>query len=194
MFRARLANLTINSASFPTGRTVLLIQDAYNVTLDNVFSYNVRGKGIHITTRTANVLDVVLNRVRVVGENTRNATNCVQIATGSNITLVAPVLELCATGLEVTGASKVNVLSPYMERNRVGIAYQGTISGSLTVVGGLVESPGASGTAFTIRGSNATVISGRYNANWGLQAHLLGRHIEAGQRASHRRQRRHYRP
>lgn len=86
---------------------------------------------------------------------------------GGGVKIINPDIENFNTGISATSNARVEVINPYLERNITGWRADTSTAGTFLVVGGQIESPGASGTAANLSGHNCTVVGGYYAANGG---------------------------
>ena len=173
-FRIRHEGFTIDNSLIATKAQVAktyVIDKAYDIALRDVWLYNVRGTGIEIGASNLVLLED-LSLYGAVADPTNSEYGIRVLSAGSGgggggVKIVNPDIEVWYKGISQEGGSRVEIINPYAERNIVGWIAAGTTAGSLTVVGGEIESPGASGTAANISGNNVTVLGGIYNANGG---------------------------
>lgn len=166
-FRQHWQNLLINCTN--VNATILpklfYINSAYTIRFTEVYVHNGYGTAFEIT----NSNDIVFDRPHIFGAGAGPGVSVygIRCLTGSSVTLIDPDVEVWQYGLSQEADAKVTVLGHYFERNLIGLYAQGNTNGFMTVHGGLAESPGASGEAFTVTGANCTVIGGKYVAAGG---------------------------
>lgn len=174
-FRLRHKGFTIDNSLITTKAQIpktYYINSAYDIGLDDVWLYNVRGTGIEIGTSNL----VVINNTSIYGvsADASHSEFGIRIISGGSgggaggVKIINPDIEVLFKGISQEAGSSVQIINPYCERNITGWQGIGTTSGNLTVVGGEVTSPGASGVAASIAGNNVTVVGGVYKANGGL--------------------------
>ena len=174
-FRIRHKSFTIDNSLITTKAQIAktyYINSAYDIGLDDVWLYNVRGTGIEIGTSNL----VVINNTSIYGvsADASHSEFGIRIISGGSgggaggVKIINPDIEVLFKGISQEAGSSVQIINPYCERNIIGWQGIGTTSGNLTVVGGEVTSPGASGVAASIAGNNVTVVGGIYTANGGV--------------------------
>ena len=171
-FRIRHEGFTIDCSNISTQKTIYNINKAYDIAFKDVWVYNFNGTAVLLTgTSSSTTNDIVFDNVSLYGANNSsgNAAYGIRVLGYCNgVKIITPDIEVCNKGISVEGSgNKVTIVSPYMEQNITGWINTGDSTGSLTVIGGEIESPGASGVAANISGDNTTVIGGQYIANGG---------------------------
>lgn len=159
----------VNKTQLPK---LFYINKAYTIKLKDFWLYNTVGTAIEIGAAN----DIILDSPHIYGQSAdvTSAEYGIRILSagtgggGGGVTIISPDIEVCFKGVSQETTARVNLVAPYMERNIIGWQAIGTSNGHLTVEGGEVESPGASGTAASITGANCTVIGGTYKANSGV--------------------------
>lgn len=173
-FRVRHENFTIDNSFITTKAQVPItyfIRKAYDIALKDVWVYNARGTAIQIETSNLVMLEnPCLYGVSADPSSSEYAIRVLSAGSGGGgggVKIINPDVEVWFKGIRQEAGSRVDVVNPYCERNIVGWEAVGTANGAMTVFGGQVESPGASGTAALIAGDNVTVVGGIYRANGG---------------------------
>lgn len=165
-FRQRHRGYTVNCNNVTKAilPVVFRVASAYSITFTDVYVSNAQGTAFDIISGN----DIVFERPKVYGvtADTTVSEYGIRVHAGS-VTLIDPDVEVFYYGISAEGASKVSIVSPYAERNIVGIEHLTTTAGQLSIDGGLVASPGAAGVALRVKGHNLTVVGGRYDANGG---------------------------
>lgn len=147
---------------------VYKVNKCYDFGID-VWIYNAVGTGIDITASNWGTL----TKPSLYGRSTDPAVSefGIRCRAGSGseggIHIISPDVEVWFKGISQEDDARVTVVAPYCERNIIGWQGIGNSSGYLTVTGGNVGSPGASGTAASAAGDNITVTGGIYKANGG---------------------------
>jgi hypothetical protein len=174
-FRIRHDGFTIDNSLITTKAQLPLtykINKAYDVLLRDVWVYNARGTGIQVGQ--SNLVIIENPSIYGVSASAADSEYGIRVMSGGagggggGVKIINPDIEVFFHGIRQEADSRVQVVNPYCERNIIGwVAAGGVMTGAMTVVGGEVESPGASGVAASIAGNNVTVIGGMYEANGG---------------------------
>lgn len=173
-FRIRHKYFTIDNSLITTKARIAktyYINKAYDIGFDDVWIYNYRGTAIEIGA--SNLVTITNPSIYGVSASAATAEYGIRVISagsgggGGGVKIINPDIEVIYKGISQEADSRVEIINPYCERNIIGWQGIGTTSGSLTVVGGEIESPGASGVAATIAGDNVTVVGGIYKANGG---------------------------
>lgn len=174
-FRIRHEGFTIDNSSISSKAQLektYYINNAYDVALRDVWVYNALGTAIEINkSNLVSLEDVSLYGRTASSGNSEYGIRVVSAGpstdTSGGVNIINPDVEVWFYGISQENDSRVNIINPYLERNIVGWKNEGSITGSLTVIGGVVESPGASGTAAQLLGNNCSIVGGYYKANGG---------------------------
>jgi hypothetical protein len=173
-FRVRHEGFTIDNSLIATKAQLAktyYINKAYDVALRDVWVYNARGTGIEVGA--SNLILIEDCSLYGVSASSTNAEYGVRVisggsgAGGGGVKLINPDIEVWFIGFSNETSGRSQLTNPYFERNIIGWQSINS-SGDLTVIGGEIESPGASGVAAKIYGVNTTVIGGVYTANGGI--------------------------
>jgi hypothetical protein len=173
-FRVRHEGFTIDNSLITTKAQIpicYVIDKAYDIALRDVWLYQVRGTGIQVgASNYVLIEDCSLYGVTNSAADSEYGIRVLSYGSGGGnggVKIINPDIEVWYSGISQESTGRVEIINPYAERNIIGWQGIGTTSGELVVVGGQVESPGASGIAAYINGDNVSVFGGTYKANGG---------------------------
>jgi len=171
-FRNQLENFTINHANAPPSISSILIQDAYTVSLRNLFIVYAKSRGIVIMPSKTAVNDVIIDNVHIYGINGLTADYGIWASNVNGLRIDNCDVEVFKKGgIAIFGSTTANITGLYAERNLVAIMQQNNLRGSVVINGGTISTPNNSAIGLQIMGPNLTVIGGTYlNQNNSVQA------------------------
>lgn len=147
---------------------VYKVNKCYDYQID-VWIYNAVGTGIQIESSNWGTLvkPSIYGRTASIAVSEYGILLKGDTGAEGGVKIISPDIELFYKGIRQEANARVDIISPYLERNIVGWEAAGNSTGYVTVTGGQSASPGASGTAAQIQGENVTVVGGIYEANGG---------------------------
>jgi hypothetical protein len=165
-FRNFFRGFLIDSSAITSSATLgklFNIATAYTITIEDIYVHNGIGTAISIDDTN----DALVDRCKLFALASPRGDTGVDCLGTSSVTIRECDIEIWTRGIYQREDAQVTVLGGYAERNINQWQCAGTVSGSMTVLGGYWLSPGASGFGGAITGQNCTVIGGRYVANGG---------------------------